>query len=74
MTHGCPQKLEDKALFGEAFNSVVTTEELSVSDESMPPAWWWAENNEYASRIKFCPWCGIELEKVIEKEKEKEGQ
>jgi len=24
---------------------------------------WWAHNDEYASEISFCPWCGQELVK-----------
>ncbi len=23
---------------------------------------WWAHNDEYATEISFCPWCGEELE------------
>ena len=23
---------------------------------------WWAHNDEYATEVTFCPWCGVRLE------------
>jgi hypothetical protein len=23
---------------------------------------WWAHNEEYASVVRFCPWCGVDLQ------------
>ena len=23
---------------------------------------WWADNGEYATPVRFCPWCGIRLD------------
>jgi hypothetical protein len=23
---------------------------------------WWAHNEEYSSIIRFCPWCGVDLQ------------
>lgn len=26
---------------------------------------WWIDNGEYASPIRFCPWCGIDLGSLV---------
>lgn len=28
---------------------------------------WWIDNGEYASPIRFCPWCGVELATLVSK-------
>lgn len=30
--------------------------------------YWWIDNGEYASAIRFCPWCGVELATLERKE------
>ena len=56
--HSCPEMdYNAPALYGTAIDMIQYYES---QDGSILPGWY-ATNYEYASRIRYCPWCGIQL-------------
>ncbi len=50
LAHACAQSLERDHSCGAAIEEVV-----------FAAGAWWATNYEYATSIRFCPWCGVKL-------------
>ncbi len=50
--HECPERLDEHGLYGPAVTSVVMTRD---------GRWWSVSHEEYATRIQYFPWCGIDL-------------
>lgn len=56
--HECPGFLNAyhdpqwKGLYGRA---------ISLIEQDVDGKWWASTRSEYASRILFCPWCGVQL-------------
>ena len=53
-THDCEQKgTPERDLYGDAITRIDWDEEKKL---------WFASNDEYATSINYCPWCGKKLE------------
>lgn len=61
--HDCPvfQGLDvQDSRFGQALSQpVLARAEVEYADYILTA--WWADNGEYATRIYYCPFCGIKL-------------
>jgi hypothetical protein len=53
--HDCKEKIvHERLAYGHAITDVTWTKDDG----------WCAENGEYCSKIRYCPWCGAKLDNL----------
>jgi hypothetical protein len=61
--HPCPEQVRHLgARPGPADDRIPATRyEPAITKSEKANGRWWGHNDEYATEISFCPWCGTEL-------------
>jgi hypothetical protein len=64
--HECKERLEDQFLDKDGYGPAITEAPyynywISESSDGRKLAGWFIGNDEYGSRIRFCPYCGKDL-------------